>query len=166
VVLGLAFLIVVSAGAWWHAFRCEAASSRLEDEERVVFRRLYPNVSVPPGVRRWMAAESTRLKGLSGGGMPDQPSALERLRLVTAGLPKDLRFRILDLRVEPTEVALDGQALSHADAETLARGIAKAGGFAVEAPRTENLPKGGVAFTIVAQPAAAKPVPATQGGKP
>jgi hypothetical protein len=153
--LVMLLMAVTIVAAWVRVARYEAETSRLTDQERAVFARLYPNTRVPPGIRRWMESEASRLAGLSGatGTAPDQASALETLRLAAGGFPRDLRFRLVDLRVEPGELFLEGQARSHADAETVARGIAAAG-FVMEPPRTENLVKGGVAFTLAGKPAA------------
>jgi hypothetical protein len=162
--LMFALMAVVTAGSWLGAMRYDAQVSRLLDCERAVFSQLYPNASVPPAVRKWLESESMRLAGVSGasGALPEQPFALETLRKVAAGLPKDTRLRILDLRIEPGEVFLEGQARSHADAEVVARGVASAG-FVMEAPRTETLVKGGVAFTLAGKPGA--PSAAAPAGK-
>lgn len=166
-VLAIALLATVIGGAWWRAERYDAEADRLIREQRAVFAHLYPNREVPAGVRRWLASEATRLAALSGAGeaTPRPSGALETLRKVASGLPQDLRFRVVMVRVEPTEVFLEGQARSHADAETVARGIAGQG-ITMEAPRTESLAKGGVAFTLVGQPAAPKTVPGPGGTGP
>lgn len=154
--LAMLLMVATCIAAWVRVVRYEAEASRLTDQQRAVFARLYPNVRVPPGIRRWMESEASRLAGLSGaaGALPEQPSALETLRRAAGGFPKDLRFRLVDIRVEPGEILLEGQARSHADAETVAKGIAS-GGFVMESPRTENLVRGGVAFTLAGKPAAA-----------
>jgi len=153
ITLALALLVVLSAGAWWRATQYDAETMRLIAAQGAVFREVYPNHEVPHGVHRWLASEAKRLSGLSGTEreVPEQPAALETLRDVARGFPDGIRFRLLLLRVEPTEVLLEGEARDHATAEAVARGIA-ARGFAMELPRTENLEKGGVAFTLVGEP--------------
>ncbi len=168
VALALVLLAVVSAGAWWRGRLYRAESDRLVEAQQAIFSRLYPNTSVPIGVRRWLASEASRLAGLSGAGetLPKTPAALDALRHVAQGLPTDLRFRLVDLRIEPAEIFLEGQARSHADAEAVARGIAKAGPFTMEPPRTESLVKGGVAFTLAGKQAATPAAPKPKGGQP
>jgi len=152
--LALALLAVTAAGAWWRAARYDAETDRLMAAQAAAFRQVYPNRRVPVGVRRWLASEARRLSGLSGteGGVPEGPAALETFRRVASGLPEDVRFRLSLIRVEPTGLLLEGRARNHAAAEAVARGIA-ARGFTMELPRTENLAKGGVAFTLVGEPA-------------
>jgi len=164
VALALALLVAVIGGTWWRAARYKDEVERLTGEQRAIFARLYPNREVPVSVRRWLASEAARLTGLSGTGeaVPEQPPALETLRRMATGLPDDLRFRLVMIRVEPTEVYIEGQARSHADAETVAKGIAGQG-FEMEPPRTESLAKGGVAFTLVGQPAAAEAASEAKG---
>jgi hypothetical protein len=185
VLLSLVLLAVVSAGAWYRSTLYRAEADRLVVQEQAVFGRLYPNTRVPPGVRRFLASESSRLSALSGAGtlLPDQPAALDTLQKVMAGLPPGLRLRIGDVRIEPGEVLIEGQARTHGDAESIARGIATSANLAMESPRTETLVKGGVAFTLAGKPVApAKPPtppgpaspttqappppPAAKGGKP
>jgi len=156
VALVLLLMAVTSAGAWYRSTLYRAETDRLMAQEKTVFGRLYPNTRVPPGVKRFLASESSRLAALSGaaGALPEQPAALDTLQKVMAGLPPGLRLRVGDVRIEPGEVLIEGQARTHGDAEAIARGIAASAGLAMESPRTETLVKGGVAFTL-----AGKPVP-------
>ncbi len=155
VVLALLLLGTLIGGSWWRASRYQAEADRIIGSQRAIFGRLYPNTAVPTGVRRWLASEASQLTGLSGTGdaVPGRTAALDTLRQVAEGLPADVRFRMVLLRIEPTDILLEGQARSHADAETIARGIAKKG-YAMEPPRTESLAKGGVSFTLIGKPAA------------
>jgi hypothetical protein len=185
VLLSLVLMAVVSAGAWYRSTLYRAETDRLVTQEQAVFGRLYPNTRVPPGVRRFLASESSRLSALSGSGtlLPDQPAALDTLQKVMAGLPPGLRLRIGDVRIEPGEILIEGQARTHGDAESIARGIATSASLAMESPRTETLVKGGVAFTLAGKPVAPvkpsappgpaspttkapPPPPAAKGGKP
>lgn len=129
------------------------------------YAALYPNSAVPPSVASRLKSELMRLSGTSGLGedVPDQPSALETLRLIASALPANLRMRLTEVRIGPTEVLIEGQARAHSDAEVFAQALKKKG-FAVDPPRTENLPRQGVGFTLVAKPGADKT--AQGGGKP
>ena len=93
-------------------------------------------------------------------------SALDSLRQVVAGLPPGVRLRILELRVDPSSIYIDGQVRGHTDAESINRGLIGAG-FLVDPPRTESLPTGGVAFTLAGKPVAAAAVaPPAEGATP
>ena len=126
------------------------------------YARLYPNSAVPPSVASRLKSELTRLSGTSGLGedVPDQPSALETLRMIASALPTNLRMRLTEVRIGPTEVLIEGQARTHSDAEVFAQALKKKG-FAIDPPRTESLPHQGVGFTLVAKPGTDK---VTQGG--
>jgi hypothetical protein len=126
------------------------------DRQGKVFRTLYPNTPVPLSVPARLRSQAARLAGVSGAGhqLPTPTGVLDDLRAILAHLPASLRLRILEIRVDPGGIFLDGQVQTHPDAQTLARALAR-GGFAVEAPRTENLPgkDEGVSFTLTAKPA-------------
>ena len=167
VCLALTLVAVLIAGSWWRAGRYRYETDRTVEGQRAIFRRLYPNTRVPTSIKRWLASEAARLAGLSGTDetMPQRPAALDMLRRAMAGLPDDLRFRVLNLRVEPSEVYLEGQARRHADAETVARGTAGQG-FTMEPPRTERFSDGSVGFILVGKPKATVTVPEPEGGTP
>jgi len=153
--LGLLLLALVCGGAWYRAGRYGAERERFVREQRTVFAHLYPNQRTPTSVRTWLASEAARLSGVSGNaqGVPKIPSALDGLRQVAEGLPEAVRFRLTQIRIEPGNLYLEGQALSHAAAEAVAQGVAGNGALVMEAPRTESLASGGVSFTLAGQPA-------------
>jgi hypothetical protein len=79
-----------------------------------------------------------------------------------------MRLRIVELRVSPAEIYIEGQVRSHGDAEALRAGLAAAG-IALDLPQTERLAAGGVSFTLVGLPATEGPAPAAApdaGGRP
>jgi hypothetical protein len=115
---------------------------------------------VPPSIKGRLASEKRRLEGLGGQAAGEalaavQPiSALTQLRDVLASLPSDVRYRILDLSIEPDLVRLDGQARGHAEADRLAAALRQSGRFDVEPPKTQLLKEGGVSFLFTAKPRA------------
>lgn len=80
-------------------------------------------------------------------------------------LPTDLRYRLVELRIDGDKLYLEGQTKSHSDAEMLATALRRAvpspepkpgktnptsPGFVVEPPRSDQMPDGTVAFSLVA----------------
>ena len=89
---------------------------------------------------KWMALTAALLgwmfDGLEQGLFP--LVARPALRDLLAGLPADLRFRVLEVRLDGSSFALDGQVRSHGDADAIAASL-RAGGFWVDPPSTEQL---------------------------
>lgn len=93
--------------------------------------------------------------------MPDQPSALDTLGGIVSALPPSVRLRIVDMRIGPTSIVIEGQARDHIGAEILSRSLNRAG-LAMDPPRTESLERGGVAFTLIGRPTGTNPVVAAE----
>ncbi len=153
-------LAVLSAAAHWRAGRYDALAAGYEDRQVIAYHQLYPNAAAPVNPRSRLASDARRAAGVSGahGALPEGPCALDALRQVLASLPEDVRFRLYDLRITPTDVQLDGQARGHADAERLALALRDGAGCAMEPPRTEADAKGTVTFVLMGKPREA-PVP-------
>jgi type II secretion system protein L len=162
-VLGCVLLTVLTVSFLWRAGRFEAVAETHEQKQTVEFRKLYPTGAVPPNVKSRLQSERRRLAARSGTGMilPTQSSALDALRAVTTNLPRTMRLRIIEIRIEPTGVFMEGQTRSFSDAEAVSQAVQR-GGFEVEPPRTEKLAAGGVSFSLFAKPAAAE----SQGDQP
>jgi hypothetical protein len=152
-VLALAgLLLLTTAGSFlWRAAQYDAVARHYEAMQLDEFRKLYPGAAEPTNVRSRLKSELLRLAGISGAGqaVPVLPSALDTLRRVVAGLPPTMRLRLLDVRVGPGDVLLEGQARTHSDAEAVAQALSRAG-FVPDPPRTEALPDRGVGFTLTA----------------
>jgi hypothetical protein len=105
-------------------------------------------------VKSRLKSELTRLSGLSGANseLPERASALESLRLITSSLPANVRLRILEMRLDPSGVYVEGQVQNHSDAELIVKALKKAG-LDMTSPRTEQLAGGGVSFTLLGKPA-------------
>jgi hypothetical protein len=139
---------------------------------------------VPAAVLARFRSEAAKSRGLAGtdDSVPPPAATLQDLHNVIAGLPEGnggetsggvsggdaLRFRVLELRIEPTRLYLDGQARSHAAADRIAAGLREATTYQIDPPRTQNLRssnttalasqtsggsggRGGVAWTLVGQ---------------
>jgi hypothetical protein len=112
---------------------------------------------VPADVPSRLASEARALRGVSGSDTSAPPSdspGLLALRDLITHLPPGVRFRVLDVRLDPGRFTIEGQALSHGDADSIAGALRNNPAFDVEPPRTEQLaePSGenatAVSFTI------------------
>jgi len=168
VALGLVLLAALAAAFAWRAVHYADRADHARREQAAAYRDAFPNRPVPVAVKSRLKSELARLAGLSGASasLPLPASALDSLRQVVAGLPPGVRLRILELRVDPSSLYIDGQVRGHTDAESINRGLIGAG-FLVDPPRTESLPTGGVAFTLAGKPVAAPAVaPPAEGAAP
>jgi len=147
--LAVALPVLLTGMLLWRAGRYEAAARRHEEAQATIHRRLFPSVAVPINVRSRIESELTRLRAISGEGfaLPRRPSALETLRQTMAALPKHIRLRITDIRIDGARIFMNGQVRAHSDAEIIARALS-AKGIVIEPPRTESLARGGVSFTL------------------
>jgi len=71
---------------------------------------------------------------------------------VLTALPKDLRFQVSDMRIEPNLVRFDGQAESSVVAEKVAGAVRSTGKYDVQPPNSRALSGLGVSFDLVARP--------------
>ncbi len=150
-VLAVALPAVLAAVFLWRAAQYESSARESHAKQAAEYIRVFPNTPVPASVASRFKSEVTRCTSLNGAGakLPEQRNAIESLRRVVAALPDGL-VRVREIRAEPTEVTLDGESRSHADAEQVARAL-RAAGFEVEPPRSEVDPRGLVSFTIAAK---------------
>jgi hypothetical protein len=135
-------LISACAAMLWRAVRYDRLAARYADEQREIFRQTFPKQPEPPDVRSRLDSEERGLKGLSGDSSSAPPPpvpGLAALRDLLACLPEDVRFRVLELRLDGSSFALDGQVHSHGDADAIAAALRANGGIGVDPPRTEQL---------------------------
>lgn len=170
--LALALLLscVIAAAQWrigqHDRLRRQARADQVEVYQRVMSEagpdgRSGARVRTPSSeqVLALLTRERRRLAGLSGQGsdaataaLLAAPSALTRLTDLLAHLPADLRYRILELSIQPELIRVEGEAMSHAQAERLAVSLRGSGLFTVDSPRTQLLGEGGVSFLFTARP--------------
>jgi hypothetical protein len=155
-------LICLCGAMFWRANRYDASASRFADEQQAAFRQAFPTGPAPADVRSRLEAEERRLRGLSGDASapPSQEAGLVTLRDLITHLPpdKELRYRVLEVRLDQGRFTLEGQAAAHGDADSIVASLRRGGTFTVEPPRTEQLVLStgsddksgnkGVAFTI------------------
>ena len=153
-----AVLLALSvAGAMqWRGRQYQALGRQYVQQQAAVFREAMPGQRVPASIKARLTSERRRLEALGGevdGAAPAAGvSALAHLRAVLANLPADVRWRILDLNIQSSLIRVDGQALSHADAEGVASQLRQAGLYEVDPPKTQALRDGGVSFVFLARP--------------
>lgn len=163
VLLLAAFCVV----AQWRGREYRSMAGQYADQQAEVFRGVMGAAQSTSNIKGRLLSERRKLAGLggvaAGGTSPAaiQPiSALEHLRRVLQSLPRELRFRVLDLSIQPDLIRVDGQALSHAEAEQIAGAVRQTGLYEVEPPKTESLRERGVSFVFTAKPMAS---PAASG---
>lgn len=110
-------------------------------------------------IKRRLASERRKLAGLCGHDAPGATvasarpvSALIHLQGVLTSLPKEIRYRIEQLRIDPGEIRIDGQARSHAEADQLAVALRKSGRYQADLRKTELLKDRGVSFLLTVRP--------------
>ena len=119
---------------------------------RQLFQDTFPGKRVPRGLRLRFENEYEKLAGSTGqlSDIPQLTNALTLLYETYARLPKDLRYRIVEIRIDNNQVYLEGQVRQHGDADLISTALRR-GGFDVTPPRTETLPGRGVNVTISAR---------------
>lgn len=131
------------------------------DQQAEIFRSLFPGTAIPVGVKTRIEAEYAKLRGMRGDvvELPRNTSSLVLVERLLRSLPKDMRFRVLEIRIEQERLYVVGQVREHADADRIADELRKVN-LVVESPSTHRLPQKGVEFRISAQlpakPAGAK----------
>ena len=166
--LAVIILALVAAMFHWRGIQYESVAVARERQQRDQYVRLYPGRRAPVNVISALQSELKRLSGISGGDthIPTQVNALNALRSIIASLPPTLRLRIIDVRITPTSIFIEGQVRDHTGAELICQSIRNAG-FDMNAPRSEHLSRGGVSFTLTGKPKAPDPqIAATDGGRP
>lgn len=164
-------LTTICVSNLWRSQHLASAIVASQDEQQRMYREAFPGQNVPPAVLARLRSEQQRLAGLSGQSdqLPAWHSSLSLLEQVLSALPPSLpgalpgglpgagalpggaevRYRILELRLDQDGVYIDGQARSHGDADKIATNLRSSGGFAIQPPRTQNLADRGVAFTLI-----------------
>ena len=150
----IVLLLALTGTFAWRGHQYAAIASETKLVQRAIFHNLYPNVAAPEQIKRQVQGDWRGLASLCGVGAEVElsPCSLDALRRIASSLPPTMRLRLVDVRVGPTGIVLEGQARNHAGAQVIAQAL-KEQGFAMEAPRTEQLVSGGVAFTLVGKDA-------------
>jgi hypothetical protein len=149
-------LVALSVVVYHRGLRYGQLNESYETEQAALFRKTLNQAPPAGSVRRRMLSERASLAGLGGqaSGEPGEqsPSALSHLLEILAHLPDGIRYRILDLRIQPNLIRIDGQAKSHVEAERIAVALRQSGRFQVEPPKTQAMTEKGVSFLLAAKP--------------
>lgn len=146
------FLIATCCALWFHARRYAHQTDEIVSHQTKIYLELFPGQPVSAGIRSRLESERAKLAGLQGQSaeLPQGTSALVALYELLKGLPSDVRYRILELRIERGQVSIEGEAQSHSDSDRIATSLRQRG-FRVDAPRTQRLAGGGVSMRITAE---------------
>ena len=158
----VALLVAMIGGFAFRAYHYEQLAYREQQRQAAIFGETFPGQPAPPGIRSRLESEHAKLAGLKGTSsqLPPQTSALTVLYDVLASLPDGMRYRFHGLRLDRRRAFLEGEVLSHGDADMISAGLRKRG-FQVQPPRTQQLPGQGVSVRITAE--LSKKVPAGSG---
>jgi hypothetical protein len=142
----LAFLISVSVVCIWRGQTYQAMARAADQRQSQLFKEALPDQPIPPAgsIKRRLISEQRRLDDLgrgaaSGDGGQVAVDALDQLRLILTHLPEDIRFRIVDLNIQPELIRVDGEARNHLEAERLAMALRDSAAYQVEPPNTEAI---------------------------
>lgn len=150
----LAVLVLLASLAfsnWYSLRRIEGRINEHVAAQDDVFRELFPESQLPVGVRSRLKSELGKLAGARGESeeLVEPASVLPSLHRCLTAVPKEMRLRILSVKVDGERIDLSGEVRQFADADRLAAAL-RAAGFRVTAPKTNRLPEKGVAFRLVA----------------
>jgi type II secretory pathway component PulL len=163
-VLGAAllFLAALAIGLFSQARQGQLLRDEYEQRQTILFGRLFPKERVPIAIHARLQSELARLKGVRGErtDLPESTPFLAVLEPLLEALPADLRYRLLEVRIENGQLYLVGQVRAHGDADRIAEAL-RAAGLEVASPQTNRLEKDGVEFRIsgrLARPDAKQPL--------
>jgi type II secretory pathway component PulL len=145
-------MVAIGLGAGFKGVRTASVRVECEAREAGLFESVFPKEKVPVAINLHLQSELARLRGLRGEttDLPQLVPYLAVLERLFQGLPAEMRFRLLEIRIENGRLSLVGQVRSHADADRIADGL-RAAGLDVAAPNTNRLEKEGVEFRISAR---------------
>lgn len=131
------------------ASKYQSLTDSLNREKQAVFQQLLPEARVPTGIRSRLESERRMLLGMSADNIqaPELKSVTGCLVDALDALPTDLRFRLLEIRLEESSAYLEGEVRRHGDVDSIASSL-RARGFAVDPPRTEQLAAECVSFSL------------------
>lgn len=156
-IVAAAVIFLLLAGSFlWRGLGYGQLAESFRQEAEKVYCQLYElpeDSQIYFSVRHRLLSDRQRLSGMSGLGtqLPVRLNALETLRQIVSCLPADIRFRIFELRLSPTEIFIEGQTRTHGQSEAICASLTGAG-LHVDPPRTEQIHGGRVAFWIAGKP--------------
>ncbi|QNN21551.1 hypothetical protein HED60_04435 [Planctomycetales bacterium ZRK34] len=149
--VAVVLFMLCSAGVMlWRAQSYNQLANNYYARQLELLKTTLPGQRVLAAPRLQLTSEHKRLAGVRGSDdAPDlTASSLDDLVRLLESLPIKLRFRLLELRLDPDRIIIDGQARSHSDADAIAKALRQRGQFNVAPPRTQALKDGGVSFVL------------------
>ena len=148
-------LLSILAVLWFRADQYTQITRDYDQQSAQAFVEALPGQVVPTSPQRRLQARLKQLRGESGLAAGDQLTdthapTLVLLHNLLDALPSDQRYAVTDLRIEDGQLRMTGYARSHGETDQLANALRQASRFTVEPPSTDNLPEGGVRFTLKA----------------
>ncbi|HWE00787.1 MAG TPA: hypothetical protein VG326_00150 [Tepidisphaeraceae bacterium] len=140
--------VCLSASYLFRANRYAALATEAQAEKEEVFRRVFPGQPIPLGIQSRLQSAAGRLKTTPSNAIDDTPDALTTFHEVLTHLPRDVRYNISTIDVEPGRLILEGQVRTHADADAIAVGLRRSPRFNIEDPQTQQLGSATVQFSI------------------
>ncbi|MEX2672296.1 MAG: hypothetical protein WD294_09330 [Phycisphaeraceae bacterium] len=167
-VAAVAIMLLCTAGvSHWRAAGYRHLGDQYVQQQVEVFRSVMPEQRLPGSIQRRLASEHEKLRGLdeanSADGGAEGPSALVQLYRVLDHLPEDLRYRLLEMSIEPRVLRISGEARNYADAERIALSLRDDTLYDVQLPQTQALREDGVTFSFTAEP---RPSSRSTGSEP
>ena len=146
---GVALAAALSLVLFVRMFRYDQAAAHCHKEQAVAFQEALPEQTLQSGFRNRLESEYKKMSAQRENttDLPQRESALIPLLNILRSLPKNVRYRFPEIRIEPNTIRLDGQLQVHGDAELVATAL-EDGGFAVEAPSTQQTGSSGVSVRL------------------
>ena len=159
----LTFLVVSTAATAFRAAQYRADAHRSYHEQEQVFQAALPGQPIPRGLLSRLESEYEKLVVSRTGapGISKRASVLPSLYQLLSALPDDLKYRLDEIRLDGNRLSLDGELLSHGDADRLASALVRQG-FEVEPPHSQQAPNQTILVRLSAR---ARPVSDEKIGK-
>lgn len=129
----------------------ESQAATLLAQQQALFAEAFPEQAMPRSPRSRLISEARRVAGVAGAGSEapaSLPSCLMLLYEVLTRLPSDVRFRIAELRLDGSDLYLDGDTQTHSDADAIAVALRAGSRLEIAPPRTERREEAGVSFRL------------------
>ena len=141
--------IALSCSLWVRSAKLNESTRQLQTEQHKIFKTLMPNQPIPIGIRSRLRSEFRNLEGLSAANTisANDSNLLKTIGHILPSLPPDLRFRVLELRMDVTGFTLEGETRTHSNADQIASALTN-DTYRIGPPTTNQLAENGVGFRI------------------
>ena len=136
----MVMLACVAVAMWLRSEAYSRSESRLQAEMLDRYESLFPSTEAPERIPQAFRSELRRLQGTRAptDELPHPVAADYVLQRLLAALPKAMRFRFSEIRIERDKFYIAGEVRSNADADRLAASL-RSSGFRVDPPRMQRL---------------------------